>query len=69
MWHYHPELKLMLIIKSIGTLFIGDSLEKKGEIGLSGELPLYKDIKKLSNEGFITENDYSIDGGFIKLQG
>lgn len=27
-WHYHPELELVVILKSEGTCFIGDSIEK-----------------------------------------
>ncbi|ALJ04739.1 transcriptional regulator [Pseudalgibacter alginicilyticus] len=29
-WHYHPELELVVILKSEGTCFIGDSIEKFG---------------------------------------
>lgn len=27
-WHYHPELELVLVLKSKGTCFIGDSIKK-----------------------------------------
>ena len=38
-WHYHPELELVLILKSTGTRFIGDNIEKfeSGEVVLIGE--------------------------------
>ena len=38
-WHYHPELELVLILKSEGTCFVGDSIEKfeAGEIVLIGK--------------------------------
>ena len=37
-WHYHPEFELVLILKSSGTRFIGDSISKfsEGEIILLG---------------------------------
>lgn len=37
-WHYHPELELVLIQKSTGTSFIGDSVEKfvPGQVVLIG---------------------------------
>lgn len=39
LWHYHEELELVAILKSTGTRFIGDNIEKfdKGEIVLIGE--------------------------------
>jgi YesN/AraC family two-component response regulator len=38
-WHYHPELELVHIVKSTGTRFIGDSIQKfkEGEVILIGE--------------------------------
>ncbi|WP_072995384.1 AraC family transcriptional regulator [Pseudozobellia thermophila] len=37
-WHHHPELELVVIRKSTGTRFIGDSIEKfeEGEVVLIG---------------------------------
>lgn len=38
-WHYHPELELVIIMESTGTRFVGDSIEKfnKGEVVLLGK--------------------------------
>lgn len=38
-WHYHTELELVVIHKSTGTRFIGDSIEKfqEGDVILIGE--------------------------------
>lgn len=38
-WHYHPELELVIILESTGTRFVGDSIEKfeAGEIVLIGK--------------------------------
>lgn len=37
-WHYHPELELVIVLKSTGTRFVGDSIEKfnKGDVVLIG---------------------------------
>jgi len=38
-WHYHPEMELAVILKSQGTCFVGDSIEKfeEKDIVLIGE--------------------------------
>lgn len=38
-WHYHPELELVLSLKSTGTRFVGDSIKKfeAGDIVLIGK--------------------------------
>ncbi|APY11407.1 AraC family transcriptional regulator [Seonamhaeicola sp. S2-3] len=38
-WHYHPELELVVILKSEGTCFVGDSVEKfeVGDVVLIGK--------------------------------
>ncbi|WP_406683220.1 AraC family transcriptional regulator [Seonamhaeicola sp. MEBiC1930] len=38
-WHYHPELELVIILKSEGTCFIGDCIEKFqiGDVVLIGK--------------------------------
>ncbi|WP_147677923.1 AraC family transcriptional regulator [Algibacter pacificus] len=38
-WHYHPELELVVVLKSEGTCFIGDSVEKFsfGDVVLIGK--------------------------------
>ncbi|WP_291867906.1 AraC family transcriptional regulator [Maribacter sp.] len=33
-WHYHPELELVLTLKSTGTRFVGDSIKKFNESDL-----------------------------------
>lgn len=39
LWHYHPEMELMLIEEGTGSLFVGDSVEKfePGSIVLIGK--------------------------------
>lgn len=38
-WHYHPEIELVVVRESTGTRFVGDSIEKfeEGEIVMIGE--------------------------------
>ena len=38
-WHYHPELELVIILESKGTQFVGDSIErfKDGDVLLIGK--------------------------------
>ncbi|MFK5974515.1 MAG: AraC family transcriptional regulator [Flavobacteriaceae bacterium] len=38
-WHYHPELELIVILESEGTQFVGDSIEKfqSGDVLLLGK--------------------------------
>ena len=38
-WHYHPEVELIIILDSTGTRFIGDSIEKfaPGDVVLTGK--------------------------------
>lgn len=54
-WHYHPELELVAIIKSEGTCFVGDSIEKfeENNVVLIGEnLP----HMWLNDEGYFKPN-------------
>ncbi len=50
-WHYHPELELVVILKSEGSCFVGDSIEKfeVGDIILLG-----KDIPHM----WLNDEDY-----------
>ena len=54
-WHFHEELELVYIIKSTGTRFVGDSIEKfqSGEVILIG-----KNVPHmwLNDEAYFEEN-------------
>lgn len=54
-WHYHPELELVVILKSEGTCFVGDSIEKfeVGDVVLIG-----KDLPHmwLNDEDYFDQN-------------
>lgn len=57
LWHYHPELELVVILKSTGTSFIGDSIEKfqEGDVVLIGKnLP----HKWLNDDVYFTKNSF-----------
>ena len=60
-WHYHPELELVIVLKSKGTRFIGDSIKKfqpKDVVLIGKNLPhmwlndpkYFQDDKSLSAE-------------------
>ncbi|HUH27936.1 AraC family transcriptional regulator [Gelidibacter sp.] len=60
-WHYHPELELVIVLKSKGTRFIGDSIKKfqpKDVVLIGKNLPhmwlndpkYFQDNKSLSAE-------------------
>ena len=38
-WHYHPEIEILLVVKSTGTCYIGDSIKAfvPGDVCLIGE--------------------------------
>jgi len=38
-WHFHPEIEILLVVKSIGTTYIGDGINRftEGEISIIGE--------------------------------
>jgi len=64
-WHYHTELELVVIKKSIGTRFVGDSIEKfePGEVILIGEnLPhmWLNDATYFQQNSTLTASAYSI---------
>jgi AraC-like DNA-binding protein len=37
-WHYHPEIEILFVVKSIGTTYIGDGISRftEGEISIIG---------------------------------
>ena len=64
-WHYHPELELVTIVKSSGTKFIGDSIEqfKEGDVMLFGKnLP-----HMLLNDKEYFENDPKLEAQAIAV--
>ncbi|MGF7140202.1 AraC family transcriptional regulator [Roseimarinus sediminis] len=38
-WHFHPEIEILLVIKSVGTCYIGDDISRftEGDISIIGE--------------------------------
>lgn len=64
-WHYHPEIELVHVIKSTGTRFIGDNIERftAGDLVLIG-----KNIPHmwLNDDGYFEENS-SLDTEAISV--
>ena len=38
-WHFHPEIEILLVVKSSGTSYVGDGIHRftEGEISIIGE--------------------------------
>lgn len=38
-WHFHPEIEILLVVKSSGTVYVGDGINRftEGEISIIGE--------------------------------
>ncbi|MFS4456589.1 AraC family transcriptional regulator [Maribacter sp. 2304DJ31-5] len=67
-WHYHPELELVIILESKGTQFVGDSIErfKNGDVLLIGKnLP---HLMLNDNEYFETESKLSAKAIVINFE-
>jgi len=55
-WHFHPEIEILLVVKSCGTVYVGDGINRfsEGEISIIGEgLPHWwkSDPVYLENKG------------------
>lgn len=58
-WHFHPEIEILLVIKSIGNCYIGDDISRfnEGDISIIGENiphwwksdPVYLEKKNILN--------------------
>lgn len=58
-WHFHPEIEILLVIKSIGNCYIGDDISRfnEGDISIIGENiphwwksdPVYLEKKNMLN--------------------
>lgn len=79
-WHYHPELELVLSLKSTGTRFVGDSIKKfeEGDVVLIGKnLPhmwlnddvyFQKDSDLLAEDIVIHFNREFLGNGFLETE-
>lgn len=77
-WHYHPELELVLSLKSTGTRFVGDSIKKfeEGDVVLIGKnLPhmwlnddvyFQKDSDLIAEDIVIHFNKEFLGNGFLE---
>jgi len=78
-WHHHPELELVLILKSTGTLFVGDGIVsfKENDVVLIGQsLPhmwlndelYFKEDSELNAEAYaIHFNKFFLGEKFLEL--
>lgn len=78
-WHYHPEIELVSIVKSSGTMFIGDSIKKfqEGDLILIGKnVPhfllndsiYFQESSKLEAKALVIHFDHNFAGtNFLKM--
>ncbi len=78
-WHFHPEIEILLVVKSTGTLYAGDGINRfaEGEISIVGENiphwwksdPVYLEKKgALNTKALIIQfNKEIFDTNFINL--
>ena len=64
-WHYHPEIEILLVVKSTGTNYVGDSINSFGAGDvclLGGELPHWwkSDNKYLQEKSNLSIKTYVI---------
>jgi AraC-like DNA-binding protein len=78
-WHFHPEIEILLVVKSIGTVYVGDGINRftEGEISIIGENiphwwksdPIYLEKKgSLNTKALIIQfNKEIFESNFINL--
>lgn len=77
-WHYHPELELVIVLKGTGTRFVGDNIENfiPGDIVLVGEnLPhlwlndneYFNEVSELKAEAIVIHFADKFVSGLMKI--
>lgn len=78
-WHFHPEIEILLVVKSVGTVYVGDGISRfsEGEISIIGENiphwwksdPMYLEKKSsLNTKALIIQfNKEIFESNFINL--
>lgn len=78
-WHFHPEIEILLVEKSIGTVYMGDGINRftEGEISIVGENiphwwksdPLYlENTNSLNTKALVIQfNKEIFESNFINL--